>query len=278
MMLAIVVCGFWVARTSAGAEPPTTRPTTSPSSRPATQPADDARIATILERMEAMGDRVEDLRCRVEYRVQDLIGLDEFTKFGRILYKRAQPNPLFFIEFDKMHQGGIVLRRHEWYLFKDRWLDEAKEASRTVIHREVIREGDTVDLFSLEKTPFPMPFGQRKDEILRHFRVTVADSKPGDPPSSDHLICVPRSGSRMADEYSRLEFYVSRSLHLPVKIVAFEADPNGEPSKIITASFPELSSENINAGLALGDFTLPPETKTFTVIEEPLEGPASPQR
>jgi hypothetical protein len=266
--------------------PAASQPVPVPLSQPATtQPGEasasaaDRVIHAILEAMEARGESVRTLVCRVEYTVEDLIGLSDFTKFGEIRYRRSKPNPTFFIRFDKMHEGGIVDRKKEWYLFRDRWLLEAKEASRTVIKREVIREGETVDLFSLERTPFPIPFGQRKDEILRHFQVTLSPPAEGDPANTDHLVCVPRTGSKLADQYTRLEFFVDRTLHLPVKIVAYEADPadrHGPPAKIMRAVFPDLTRQSINPADVEELFRLPPETDPYKRIEEPMPEPVAP--
>ena len=80
----------------------------------------------------------------------------------------------------------------------------------------------------------------------------------------------------MADTYSRLEFFVSRALDLPVKIVAFEADPDGEPAKIITALFPDLTRKSVNSGIPAEAFRLPAETKRYQLVEEPLEEPVRP--
>jgi hypothetical protein len=246
-----------------------------PTSRPTTRPAASDTIRVILTEMEQMGDKVQDLRCSVEYTVEDLIGLSEFTKFGRILYKRTEPNPHFLISFHKTHEGGIVNRSKEWFVFSDRWLFEAKEAGGTIIKREVLREGEKVDLFSLEDSPFPIPFGQRRDEILRHFSVALKPPHQTDPPGCDHLVCIPRPGSRLAETYSRMEFFVSKKLHLPVKIIAVEADPDGHPAKVIVAVFPDLANRSINAGVAIDDFKLPPETRKYQLITEPLDPPAN---
>ena len=90
--------------------------------------SDHDRIDTILEQLEARGATVNDLECRVEYTVEDVLADDKFTKFGQIRYKHQEPNPWFYIHFAKTHQGGIVLGqgRREWYIFKGRYLWEIK--------------------------------------------------------------------------------------------------------------------------------------------------------
>lgn len=117
---------------------------------------------------------------------------------------------------------------------------------------------------SIDKAPFPIPFGQKKAEILEHFNVTLAPPAPGDRENTDHLVCIPKPDSKLAKDYSKLEFFVSRSLHLPVKIV-MTANP---PDRITTAEFPDLTSASLNANLPDARFQQPKETKRYAVAEE----------
>ena len=42
-------------------------------------------------RLERKGDEIHDLRCALEYRIDDRIDLDEIVKYGSIRFKRAEP-------------------------------------------------------------------------------------------------------------------------------------------------------------------------------------------
>ena len=242
-------------------------------------PADSAsnrvapEIDAILTRLEKKGDEIGDLRCALEYRIDDRINLDELIKYGSIAFKRAQPHDMFLIHFHKLVQDDIPIKKKEWYLFKNRWLWEAKERTTTIIKREIVAEGETVDLFDVETAPFPVPFGQKKDNILKNFTVSLPPPAKGDPKDTDHLVCIPQPGTQMAKDFSKLEFYVSRKTHLPVRIVATETNDKGKVTKVTTATFAKVQTD---AGLTDRDFASPAEWKKYDVIEEPLAKPQLP--
>ncbi|MFH0982382.1 MAG: hypothetical protein V2A79_12695 [Planctomycetota bacterium] len=226
-------------------------------------------IDAILTQLEKKGDEIQDLRCKLEYRIDDRINLDELTKYGTILFKRAQPHDMFLIHFHKLVQDDVPTEMKEWYLFKNRWFWEAKQRSASIIKREIVAPGDKVDLFDVETAPFPVPFGQKKDHILKNFMVSLPPPAKGDPDNTDHLACVPKPQTPLAKDFAKLEFYVSRETHLPMKIVATELDGK----KVTTATFADVV---LSAGLTDKDFGEPPEWKKYSVVEEPLPKPQVP--
>lgn len=226
----------------------------------------DPKVDAILSELEAAGARVQTIRTRVEYRVDDNLNLTRTTKEGSILFRRAEPHPMFLVEFDKLNADGTVLKDKEWWLLRDRWLWEAKEKSQTILKREVAAPGEQIDLFDLGKSPVPIPFGQKKAQILENFTVKYLSPQMGDPADSDHLYCKPKEGVPLAQEFRRLEYYVSRKLKLPVKIVA--QDAGGE--RVTQATF-ALDENNLNVELPESAFRLPEETRKFSVTEEPLK-------
>ena len=160
-----------------------------PQSPPAASPAE---VDPILSRLEQRGNGVKDLRCKLRYTIDDKVNLARLTKPGWILFKRAEPHDVFLIHFETTIEDGVAPKdKREWYLFKDRWLWEVKEAAKTIIKREFVAAGGKVDLFDLD-APFPVPFGQKKDQILRNFEVSLAPPAADDPPNADHLLCLPK--------------------------------------------------------------------------------------
>lgn len=240
--------------------------------------AAEAAAVDVLARFEAAGKDVRTIRCAVEYITDDRLNIAVTRKSGTILFKRGEPHPMFLIAFDKTVSDDIVLRDKEWWLFRDRWLWEGKSKSGTIIKREILAPGEQRDLFRLEDSPIPMPFGQSKDDVLRNFKVRLMPPQMGDPAETDHLYCVPREG-KLAKEYTRLEYYVSKRTNLPVRIVAEDAngskvsiaefrDPSDDPAK--PASAP-LSARSINVDAPDGAFVLPAETQGYHVTTEPLD-------
>ena len=224
----------------------------------------NARIDEILTQLQQRSDGLQDIRCEVRFVEDDRINLTQRTKFGAILFLMTKPNPHFLIHFEKTEADG-VLGKQEWYLFDGQWLYQAVERITQVTKQEVARPGMEFDLFDLEKAPFPVPFGQKRETILRNFNVTFVPPATGDPEKTDHLICVPKADSRLYRKYEKLELFVHRDIHLPSRIVVTKN--NGY--EINTADFPGLSDKSINAGVKPADFEKPAAWKNYKeVVEE----------
>jgi len=235
---------------------------------PPAPPAKD-RVDAILTAVEKSGETLRDVRCKVEYHEDDQLNLVETKRSGRVLFLKTDANPLFLIEFSRTVCDDIVSTKRIWYLFDGLSLVEAREKTKHIVERQVVAEGEKVDFFDLQTAPFPMPFGQKKGQIERHFEVKLVPPAKGDPEGTDHLVCTPRQGTRMERKYAKLEFYVLKDIHLPRKIVA--TLPGGQG--VTSAVFPDLSKSSINSGLKAKDFAEPPQWKKegYTRDVEPFD-------
>jgi hypothetical protein len=147
------------------------------------------------------------------------------------------------------------------------------ERLRQVTKQEIARPGERKDFFDIEKAPFPLPFGQKKETILRNFDVTIVSPKDDAPPNTDHLVCVPKPESHVYRDYDKVEFFILRDVHLPSRVVVTKDDG----LVVNTADFPDLSSKSINAGVSKKDFAKPKAWRGYEeVIEELPDGGPTP--
>ncbi len=267
---ATVAIGQEAGQAGGGPSPTATRPA---ASAPASVPAAplSPEVEEILDRLEKRGETISDLSCKVRQEMKGLIVGDLIEKEGNLKYLRADTsgtNARFYIHFTKTLQEGLDLKP-EWYVFDGRWFTEAKESVKQVIRREIVRPGQKLNLFSVEDSPFPLPFGQKKAEILRHFTVKLVPPEAKDPPGSKHLECIPRPGTQKEQEYKEIHFYIDPKLDLPVKIVAHRKT-GAKVSEIHTVTFPDLSTRSINTGLPASDFDFKPPPG-WSVSEERLQ-------
>jgi len=228
----------------------------------------NARVDEILTQLQHRSDDLKDIRCEVRFVEDDRINLTQRTKFGEIRFLMTKPNPHFLIHFQKTEADG-VLGKQEWYLFDGQWLYQAVERTAQVTKQEVARPDKEFDLFDLEKAPFPLPFGQKRETILRNFDVALAPPAPGDPANSDHLICIPKADSRLYRKYEQLDLFVHHDIHLPRRIVVTKNDG----LEVNTADFPDLAEKSINSGVKARDFERPAAWKKFKEVVEELVPP-----
>jgi hypothetical protein len=229
------------------------------------QPASelDAQTEAILDRLERKGATVKDLIAKIEYIKEDEVLQSRQVFTGALRFKEEDPNPRFLIKFDKSVHDGVVSNRAEWHAFDGRWYIEARESTRSINKREILAPGSKEDIFRLGEGPFPLPFGQKKADIVKHFRVRLIPPREGDPPNTDHLECTPLRGTKLARQYDAVHFYVDRKLDLPVKMTTVQR----EDEQQITANFSDL---RVNTGMAGADLNLP-AMPDYNVTEHRLE-------
>lgn len=261
-MLAATACSF----AEDGKSPPAVRQATSV---PSTQPADAASSGDpvadeILDRLDARGESIQGLACKVVYRYVTVFPAESVQqKDGTLLFAKGEPNARFFIHFTKLSSEGIERETGEYWAFDGRWLTERNDKSRTIIKREIAAPGERKDPFKLGQGPFPLPLGQKRKDILDNFTVRLEKFTLGDPRGSDHLHCVPKPGTPLAKKYTRVDIYVDRAAGLPVRIVT---------ERVSDANRIEVDFKSIdtNEAPAASRFTLD-EPKGYDVSIEPLE-------
>lgn len=246
--------------------PPATRQATS---APATQPdgaptSGDLVVDEILDRLDARGETIKGLNCKVIYRYVTVFPAESVQqKDGTLLFAKADPNARFLIHFTKLSAEGIERETGEYWAFDGHWLTERNDKSRTIIKREIAAPGERKDPFKLGQGPFPLPLGQKRKDILENFTVRLEKFTLGDPRGSDHLHCVPRPGTPLAKKYTRVDIYVDRAAGLPVRIVT---------ERVSDANRIEVDFKSIdtNEAPAASRFTIE-EPKGYDVSIEPLE-------
>ncbi|MFH1419265.1 MAG: hypothetical protein ABII12_13390 [Planctomycetota bacterium] len=217
----------------------------------------------ILDRLEIKGEAIKGLACKLTYKIVTVFPVeDAVVKEGELLFARGDPNSKFLIHFEKMIADGVVVPRHEYFLFDGEWFVERNDKARTLIRRQIVRKGERTSPFKLGEGPFPLPFGQKRDDILRNLTVSLAKFELGDPRNSYHLHCVPLPDTELARKYSRVEIFVDRKDELPVRIVSERVKDGNR----IEVDFKEIDTDEAPAQSRFHLEASP----GFDVREEPL--------
>lgn len=213
-----------------------------------TASATSAEAVNVLERMEAR--KISSLEADMTWEHWYTIDLpdEREIKKGKIWYGSTPGDdlPKFKVKLERRIVAGRASKLEEEHLFDGRWYVEKSPVSKMVTRREVRREGDTRNPYRLGEGPFPVPFGQKKDDILREFEVTLAKPTKEDPAQTDHLVCVPRQGTELSRTYSQVDFWVVKSgplTGLPIKLQAKKLAPTGRVDSHITVSFENAKLE-----------------------------------
>lgn len=259
--LAFIIAAFsggvsGVAPTAQEKQTAASQPTATKEATEATPTPLDPTVDKILSRLEAR--RITDLRCAVTWKLRYLVDTEDeaITKKGTLWYQEQKPCAKFLIHFEKKISGGRLHKLDERHMFDGRWYIELDSETRSFSKREIRREGEEGNPYKLGEGPFPVPFGQKKADILREFEAALVPAKDGDPDETDHLKLTPRKGSGTARSYQQVDVWIAREGRhngLPIKVEAAKTSGTGQVNSILTISFDEVQ---LDTGFSSGVFQI----------------------
>lgn len=205
------------------------------------------RVDSILRRMEAR--KVKDLHAKLTWDVEDALAapgdaLDR--KRGEIWYQTREPVPVFLVKFRERISNDRKEKMDEQYLFDGTWYHELRSIEKTVTRRQVRRANEPSNPYRLGEGPFPVPFGQTRDDILRELDVQLLPNDKSDPKGTDHLLLSPREGTQLAGKYGEIHFWVQqagREEGLPLKVRVGKLDGTGRISEWMTIEFSDAEMD-----------------------------------
>ena len=233
----MLVVGFGVvARAQEDAPATITQP-----ERVAPEPPEQDAIA-VLDRLELSGQRLTSFASGLAYTKTFAVDSDMHVKLGSLYYRAPDesgqpPTKRFGIHFTEQILDPAGDARadpyRKSYVFDGEWLSEMINDDRLAIRRQVVEPGRAFDPLRLGEGPFPIPLGQRKEEILARFDVSVreggeslrADDPQAYPPMPPEMIegqakfvdgCVqllltPREEHRQQCDYTEIRFWLAES-------------------------------------------------------------------
>lgn len=155
-----------------------------PAAEPAAaSPAMDAR--RLLDELQGADADLTLLSAKIAYDRTFAIQGDRQLRRGELVFE-SEPgrdgsprSRRFAIRFDELVAGRRVERDEQLYIFDGQWLVEKIAGEKLVIRRQIVPPGETFDPLRIGEGPFPIPIGQRTDEILARFDAEVTPINEG---------------------------------------------------------------------------------------------------
>ena len=214
--------------------------------------AADATVDQILDALHVRGQNLNSFDAKVTLTESDVSTALGSTRSGIARYqKKPDASERMRVVFDQKIEGKRVFNEKIEYMLDGQWLIDRDHNKRIEVRRQVLKPGEKTNLLKLGEGPFPLPIGQKKEDVKKLFNVTKAKPAKNDPPGTLHLRLKPVAGSQFARKFSEIDVWVDAKTHMPRKIETL--DP-----KQTTTRGTDLSDFRPNAPLADADFKLEP--------------------
>ncbi len=132
-------------------------------------------VNALLDAIEQSDDGVQSIQAKVQYDRHLELQNDRILRRGTLYFVVDGDRRKFAVRFDERIVDNIPRQENETLIFDGRWFVEKREdgESKVFIRREVARDGDDFDPLKLGEGPFPIPIGQRKEDILRTYTASM---------------------------------------------------------------------------------------------------------
>ncbi len=218
LLVALAACAGGGPPPAPGAPPPAAPPS-------ASSPADD-----LLRRLERSTDDLRSISARILYRSWDAVLEQQELRGGVLVYEvGAEQRRRLGVFFDIVIRGDHRRDHRKDYIFDGNWLVEVDYERKLLIKRQIAAPGRDFDPLRLGEGPFPLPIGQKRDEVVANFEVTILD-KTSDPWLADRLagrellglLLIPRPGAKHARDFKRIEVFYDAKTLLPSGVHTME--------------------------------------------------------
>jgi len=224
-------------------------------SDPPPAPADNgAGIDPVLIQLEQTGQGLKEFSAKIKLTESDnSLGTDS-VRVGTVQFqKKADGSARIHVLFNMRIAGnrGFPNDKVE-YLLDGPWLIDRNYQTQNEVKRQVLKSGQKMDLFKLGEGPFPLPIGQKPEDVHQLFDVKMIGPSKDDPANAVHLQLIPKPGTDLSRKFHSLDVWVDSKTHMPARVDT--TDPKDQ-----TTRSTELSDIVVNpaGGLPDNDFKLP---------------------
>lgn len=211
----------------------------------------ESSVDDVLDALDQVGQGLKDFDAKVTMGEQDNVSGADTKRVGRVFYRVAgDGNASVHVVFDRRIVGSRAQDKKVEYLLADGWLTDRDYDRKVEIRRQVIKPGQKVNLLKLGEGPFPLPIGQKREDVLAVFDVKKIFAAKDDPAGAVHLELTPKKGTSFERKFKTIDVWTDSKSHFPVRIETLDKNET-------TTRTTDLSDVRVNPGLKDADFELP---------------------
>jgi outer membrane lipoprotein-sorting protein len=191
-----------------------------------TQPTTDPATAQTLDALYQRGQTLKAFTADVRMALIDPNLGTASTYSGKVfLQQLGQGDTRFRAAFAQREEDGTIYPDRLEYVFADGKLLDRNYHSKVEHTYQVARPGQKINLLKLGEGPFPLPIGQKPQDVYANFTVQHIPAAKDDPPgSTTHLQLTPRPGTSLAKHFKSIDIWADHANDMPVRIETMDVN------------------------------------------------------
>ncbi len=212
----------------------------------------------VLERLKEKTRELRTYQCRVEYLFSQPLLESTTLRKGGLYYAKFGRKSKLRIDFESLKQDDEEQREYkELYIFDGEWLTRVNYEIRQVEKRQMAEPNEPVDAFELAKRSFPFIGFTNTEQLRKDFEIALVENEPNETPAVGELALIVRPESKYKDDYTQVNLWVDKKLHLPWKIAAVNTSEDVYEITLLDAKVNQQIDPNVFEFVIPADFGKP---------------------
>lgn len=173
---------------------------------------------------------LKSYQCRVEYLFSQPLFESKTLRKGALYYQKSSKGSKLRLNFETLAQDDEKERKYlEHYIFDGVWLTHINFDLKEVKRRQLAEPNEPADALELASRDFPIIGFSDTQELKKEFDIELVEQDEAEAQGLIHLRLKVKPDSIYKDDYTVIDFWIDKKLHLPAKIIAISTEPPQEP-------------------------------------------------
>ena len=203
-------------------------------------------VEAILKQLTWKTRELKSYQCRIEYLFSQPVLDSETLRKGVLYYANSDGKSKLRINFQTLKQDDEKEQKYiEQYIFDGVWLTHIDYQIKQVKLYQQAEPNEPVDAFELASQNFPIIGFSKVEDLKKQFEVRLVEQQGGKSSGLIHLHLKVKPDSIYKDDYTSIDFWIDKKLHLPAKIIAATTEEDIYQIKFLKAKVNKKLDEKV---------------------------------
>ncbi len=195
-------------------------------SSPVNLPVNADSVDDVLNRLQSATGSLKSYQSQIEYKFSQPLLESETLRKGVLYYQKSDGKSALRINFQTLKQDEEQEQKYiEQYIFDGVWLTLIDYQIKEVKRYQKTELNEPVDAFELVSENFPIIGFGKVEDLKKEFEIGLIEQQQGGKAKDFiQLHLRVKSDSIYKNDYTSIDFWIDKELHLPAKIVAVSTE------------------------------------------------------
>jgi len=191
-----------------------------------TSPATDTNdVEIILEKLNQKTKELQSYEAQIEYKFSQPLLESQSVREGVLYYTKSDRQSRLRINFQTLKQDDEKQQKYsEHFIFDGIWLIHIDYQIKSAKRHQLAEPNNPMDAFDLAGRNLPIIGFAKIEDLKKQFEVQLVVQEQSEPSLYIQLHLKVKPDSIYKDDYTFIDFWIDKELHLPAKMVAVSTE------------------------------------------------------